>query len=270
MLPENLTPYLATLLASAATHAYAGPATNPSLPISQTDAERELLAVHELPPAKLDRPLVVLGGFLDVGVGPKLYADALSRVFKGTIVPIAFADCRTFEQCRQRVVETLDARLGRGADGTTVEVDVIGQSMGGLVAMYSAVADPQLGARLNVRRLFTIASPLSGALRASLMPPALDALPLVRDMRPGSALYARLARAAIDYDLFSYVRLNDQTVGEQYAAAPGRGVWWVDNPPGDSAHLAVFSDARIALDIIRRLRGEPPIATEPPAPLPKR
>lgn len=268
VLPENLTPYLAAIAASAATHVYAGPATNPSLPISRVDAERALRMTAAGPRAKLERPVVILGGFLDVGVGPKLYADALARVVDGPIVTVAFADCSTFDQCRQRVVETIAKTLGPGDAAQTPEVDVIGQSMGGLVGMYAALADPTLGTRLNVRRLFTIASPLSGAVRASLMPPALDALPLVRDMRPGSTLYQRLAAAAIHYELLSYTRLDDLTVGERYAAAPGRGVWWVDNPPGELAHLGVFNDARVALDIVRRLRNETPVATEPPAPLP--
>ena len=53
-------------------------------------------------------------------------------------------------------------------DSTTYEVDVIGQSMGGLIAVYAALDDPTLGKRVKIRRLYTICSPLQGAKLATL------------------------------------------------------------------------------------------------------
>jgi pimeloyl-ACP methyl ester carboxylesterase len=256
---------VATLFPPVLSIAACVPISNPSFPVTRAEAAT-LLKKEAATPQKLERPLVILGGFLDVGVGPAFYARKLQPYVRGESIRISFMDCMTFEACRRRVVATLDRALGNVSPAETVEVDVIGQSMGGLVAMHAALADPALGKRLKIRRLFTISSPLQGASRAARMP--LDVLPLTRDMRPGSALYAKLAKQPADYEIFSYTRLDDRVVGERYASLPGRGVWWVDTPPFESAHAGAFGDSRVMLDIVRRLRGGTPLTLDPPAPLP--
>jgi hypothetical protein len=240
---------------------------NPSFPITRDEAAN-LLQHEAKSPFKLERPLIVCGGIFDVGFGPALYANELDPyVSGGPIVRVAFADCISFAACRRRLVRAIDAAVGAGANpNATVEVDVIGQSMGGLVAMYSAAADPTLGRRVKIRRLYTLSSPLSGASRAGKMP--FDLMTLVRDMRPGSAFYADLAKHPIDYELISYTRLRDPIVGEQYTAAPGHASYWLDGPWWDPAHTGSFRDNRILLDIVRRLRGESPVTHGVPAPLP--
>lgn len=240
---------------------------NPSFPITRADAA-VLLKREAAKPYKLDRPLIVCGGIFDIGFGPALYANELDPyVSGGPIVRVAFADCVSFAACRRRLVTAIDRAIGPGGDpDATTEVDVIGQSMGGLVAMYSAATDPSLGRRVKIRRLYTLSSPLSGASRAGKMP--LDLLTLVRDMRPGSAFYADLAKHSIDYELVSYTRLRDPIVGEQYTAAPGQSSYWLDGPWWDPAHTGSFRDNRILLDIVRRLRGEEPVTLATPAPLP--
>ena len=238
---------------------------NPSFPVTREEATT-LLKQEAVAPRKLDRPLVILGGFLDVGIGPAFYAKRLAPYVSGEPIRISFADCITFEACRRRVTNTLDKILGSVGPDETAEVDVIGQSMGGIVAMHAAMNDPKLGKRLKIHRLFTLSSPLQGAERAARMP--IDVLPIARDMRPHSAFYDRLGKSSIDYELFSYSRLDDWVVGARYASAAGRGVWWVDTPPFESAHVGTFADRRILLDVVRRLRDETPITLDPPAPLP--
>ena len=90
------------------------------------------------------------------------------------------------------------------------------------------------------------------------------------DMRPGSDFLAALDadRAPGDYELLAYTRLGDLIVGAENAAPPGEEAWWVANPPLSFAHLGAANDPRILADIARRLRGEEPISTSPPSPLP--
>lgn len=238
---------------------------NPSFPISASDAKTRLRAL-ERDPAPLERPLVILGGFLDPGVGPERWKDVIDRSVDGTILTITYADLYSFQSFRERTVKTLDEKLGSVNPNETVEVDVIGQSMGGLTALYSAVNDPKLGKRLKINRLFTISSPLTGAKLAMLTP--FNVFAYQADMRPGSKLYARLATEKFDFPIYSYTMLDDRTVGEMFASLPGVGVWWLDKPSGERAHIGIFRDPRVLLDIVLRLRGEDPITKSPPAPLP--
>ena len=108
----------------------------------------------------------------------------------------------------------------------------------------------------------------NGGMLATLTP--FNCWPMQRDMRPGSAMYARLAAERPTCEVFSYTRLDDQIVGEAFATTPGGDLWWLDNPRPERSHIGALTDGRILLDIVRRLRGEPPVATSPPAPLPSR
>jgi pimeloyl-ACP methyl ester carboxylesterase len=240
---------------------------NPSFPLTRNEAI-DLLKREAKTTFALERPLIVCGGIFDIGFGPAFYANELrSYLSGGPIVRVAFGDCVSFEACRRRLLNTIDRTIGAGADpDATIEVDVIGQSMGGLVAMYAAAADPTLGRRVKIRRLYTISSPLSGASRAGKMP--LDLMTLIRDMRPGSAFYANLARQPVDFEVVSYTRLRDPIVGEKYTSLPGRGVYWLDGPWWDPPHNGAFRDDRILLDIVRRLRNETTVTRGQPAALP--
>lgn len=253
---------VAALLSGCVTPA---PKMNPSFNVSAEQADIALSILKENP-KPLDRPLVVLGGFLDVGFGPAYYSRALEKFVDGRIVRVTFATCTSFPQCRERLIAALDRELGKASGTETVEVDVIGQSLGGLIAVYASLDDPRFAKRLKIKRLFTISSPLAGAKMATWTP--FNLFGFQADLRPGSDLYVKLAKAKFDFPIYSYTRLDDGTVGEQYAALPGHHAWWVDNPPFERAHVGVFADKRVLLDIVRRLRGETPIGTEPPAPLP--
>ncbi len=234
---------------------------DPTIPLTPAQAQKTLdkIADH---PKPLARPLVVLGGFLDPGLGDNVVASIVHRhVSDDRIVPVSYFFAGRFDDCRRDVIQVVNRAFPSGTPDQTVEVDVIGVSMGGLVARYSAL--PMTGrCRLNIRRLFTISSPNQGAERAEAIPPIMR---LQVDMRPGSEFLTRLARGEAEngrhYEIYPYIREGDSVVGVQYAAPPGQRPCVVPNEPLESAHIGAATDPRILLDILRRLRGEPPCAT---------
>lgn len=241
---------------------------NRSFPLSVQDSRRALRQMRNAP-KPLERPVLVLGGFLDVGIGPTTTSHQLRRAIGDQRVKgVAFAFSCSFEACRRRVLRTLDTHFPSDDPQQTVEMDVVAISMGGLVARYCATPpdDAAPGPRLRIVRLFTIGTPHRGAALADL--PTRDQLQI--DMRAGSALLEHLDSALQDasYELYPYVRLNDAVVGPANAAPHGRTAWWVDTPSFDLAHLRAQDDPRIIADIARRLRGETPYTTEPAHGLP--
>jgi pimeloyl-ACP methyl ester carboxylesterase len=245
------------------------PRVNPSFSVTTSDARAALRAMRD-DPRPLARPLVILGGFSDPGwVAYKVRSTVLKlfdRGDRGRIIAVNFTGTGSFEQCRRRVIRAVNERFPSDDPARTVEVDVIGISMGGLVARVAADEATPGERRLRVARLFTIASPLRGARLASWHRVALTSMH--RDMRAGSPLLQRLNARPPDYPVVSYSRLNDGIVGAAYASPAGQGVWWLDNAPLEHSHWAALHDPRILADIARRLRSETPFTTDPPAPLP--
>jgi hypothetical protein len=264
---------------------------NPSFAVSVEQAQKDLQRIAN-DPHPTNRPILILGGFADPGVGAWAIGARLRQYLPADakVVCVSFTFCRTFDACRQHVIDVIDRELGAGDDPSrTVEVDVIGLSMGGLVGRYCAApAESEtisgtmpatmpmprpVRRRLRIHTLFTAASPLSGALRAERWPLLLT---MQKDMLSGSDFYRRLdgaERAAggaggAGYELVPYVHLGDTVVGAQYAAPTGRVPWWVPDRPGEFAHVGTMTDPRVLADVLRRLRGEKPWTTEPPAPLP--
>jgi hypothetical protein len=114
--------------------------------------------------------------------------------------------------------------------------------MGGLVVRHAARHRDDGGKQLNVRRLFTISTPHRGARMAGL--PTLDHRAVA--MRHGSEFLAGLdeALSRAPYELYTYARLGE---------------------PFGLAHIGAPHDPRIMADILRRLRGQEPLATRPAA-----
>lgn len=246
-------------------------APNPSFPLSMEDADEafESMKAEKKP---LERPLLIYGGYGDPGLMVGGLANRMRLVTStpDLVVSRDFFWASSIPQARewayQQALETY-------ADGDEdrlreMEFDVIGFSMGGLVARAVAAPPGPSGTvpALNVRRMYTIGTPHRGAKGATL--PSLD--PKVRAMRPGSPFLARLDEALNDasYELVCYVRLGDGIVGQENTAPEGVGLYWVPNQPFEFAHLNAGSDMRIIVDIARRLRGETPFTTEDAAPLP--
>jgi len=243
--------------------------TNPSFPLTTDQAERALdyMSSH---PQPLQRPLIVVGGFLDFNISPPLYKWHFNRISgDDRIVTVSLGLCGSFEDCRRALIDAVDQAFPSDDPTFTTEVDVVGASLGGLAARFAAAPSPDADhpRRLRIKRLFSISSPHAGAVFAS----EFGFTQFHRDMCPGSAFLESLAASDADakYKLFPYVRLGDGIVGDQYAAPPNQTAWWVSNPPLQFAHAGALTDPRILADIARRLRGEHPFATLPRAPLPE-
>lgn len=240
---------------------------NESYPVTVAQSKRALKEMR-VAPQSLQRPVVVLGGFMDPGLALGHVARQLRRVAdEDQIISIGFAGHRTFEQCRDLVIEKVDQAYPSSDPIWTAPVDVVALSMGGLVARLAAApGDKPTGRRLRIARLFTISSPHRGANMADL--PRFDQRQV--DMRSGSARLKQLDDELehCDYNLIPYVRLGDQVVGASNAAPPGCVPWWLPNQPFSPAHLASHRDPRILGDIARRIRGEVSFTLPPPCPLP--
>jgi hypothetical protein len=234
---------------------------NPSFPVTIGQA-REDLARMAKDPKPLARPIVLLGGYADPGIGGLAVGSEFRKYLPADakLVTVSFTFCGSFESCRRRVLDVVKREVG------DVEVDVIGLSMGGLVGRYCAAQDDP---PLRVHTLFTISSPHTGALRAEQWPQLSQ---LQADMTAGSAFYqslqAKERAVGMRYEVVPYVWLGDTVVGPQNAAPLGWVAWWVPNVPGEFTHIGAMRDPRIMADVLRRLRGEKPWTTEPAAPLP--
>lgn len=245
---------------------------NPSFALTVEQAEKELAAM-QADPKPFVRPVLVAAGFLDPGPAVAWTASDLRRVTTTPemVIEVPFLTTRTFDACRTRVIEKLEARFPSTDAAETVEVDAVGISMGGIVLRHSATPC-DAARRLQLRRLFTIGSPHHGANWAHLG--KFDAR--ARDMAPGSRFLQslndgtqRLAES-MRYEVIAYVRLGDTLVGEENARWLDGHVWWVENRALQLPHAQAFNDPRILADIARRLRGEPAYTVEPSTPLPVR
>lgn len=235
---------------------------NPSFPASRDEAQRDLDRMAA-DPVKLARPLIVLAGIGDLSISSGAIVRRLRPCLEGEIVGIHFFDETTFAGSRQKLLREVARELRTDPDHLP-EVDVVAFSMGGLVARDAAIAD-EAGRRLPIRRLLTISTPHEGARLAG----APLGYPQGADMRPTSEFLDRLRQSRRDYELVCYARLDDVTVGEEFAAPTGEPIWWVPTPPGEWSHMAAFNDPRIIADIARRLRGERSLSRPPASPLPQ-
>ena len=238
---------------------------NPSFPVTTAQAKAAMRQMWE-DPQPFERPVVVAAGLLDPGFDVQRIADSLRRITTGEnmVTSVTFMSLTTgsFDGCRDYLIERVEETFGTTDSPETIEVDVIGFSMGGLVARHASRRRSDGGKRLAIRRLFTISTPHRGARMAQL--PTLDQRAV--DMRADSEFLAELDEALpeAEYELYSYARLGDWIVGVENAAPPGLTAWWVPSPPLSFAHLGAANDPRILADIALRLRGEAALTTAPP------
>jgi hypothetical protein len=246
---------------------------NPSFHPTRSQAVA-LLTYDAKHPRPLRRPLVIISGYLDPGIlAPRLRDQFRRWTGDPRVLAVSPGLDGSFDDCRRDIVTAVDAAFPTADPDRTAEVDVLGLSMGGLAARAAALPPgPRLPSRrrLRIGRLFTISSPLRAAILADAAPG--EVYDLQSAMRSGSWLYRLLndgpTSAEDVYPVYSYVRLGDGTVGAANAAVPGTVAWWVATPPLQLPHDAAFGDARILADIACRLRGEPALSRDPPAPLP--
>ncbi len=239
---------------------------NPSFSCSIAEASRALEDVQN-EPRPFERPVVIVAGASEPGFAVArtggVFRYMTTDAEQVAVVPF-FAE-RSFDEARERLVATVVERFGMGARGETVEVDVVGIGVGGLVARDAAIARPG-EPRLNMHALYTISTPHRGGGVAG-------GGAWASDVRPGSAFLRSLDRQydPSDYEMFGYARLEDRSVDALSAAPPNGNLWWLPAPPLEFSHVSSHRDPRILADIARRMRmvpDEPAFGSLPAAPLP--
>ncbi|MBC2874780.1 MULTISPECIES: esterase/lipase family protein [Streptomyces] len=132
-------------------------------------------------------PVLLLHGFADNRSVFVLLRRSLLRHGWGHVASLNHSlltrDIRTAATALSRYVEEFRARTG------AERIDVVGHSLGGLVARYYV---QRLGGDALVRRLVTLGTPHGGTRVA----PPMSVHPLVRQMRPGSGVIRELAAPA--------------------------------------------------------------------------
>ncbi len=239
---------------------------NPNFSCTSGEA-RNLMKDMQEEPTDLERPLLIMSGWMDTGLHLRAIESPLAQAFgKKQILGIVFAGEHSFDQCRDKVIRQVNEKSPSDNPEETVAVDVVGFSMGGLVARDAAIARTGFQ-RLNIKRLFTISTPHQGAHLAGI--PHWDRL--VQDMRRGSPFLTQLDQALpdCDYELMCYVRLGDIVIGSRNAAPKGYPLWWIRNHAMDLPHIGTADDPCILADIMHRLRNEPALSIAEPMPLPR-
>ncbi|KUO21593.1 lipase family alpha/beta hydrolase [Streptomyces dysideae] len=154
--------------------------TAPALP-SQDDPDTAQLPTETKP------PVVLLHGFIDNRSVFVLLRRSLAQHGRQQVESLNYSpltcDIRSAAELLGRHIEEICARTG------SRQVDVVGHSLGGLIARYYVQC---LGGDLRVRTLVTLGTPHSG----TRVVPLANAHPIVRQMRPGSEVLEELTRPA--------------------------------------------------------------------------
>ena len=242
---------------------------NPDFPGTRADVEADWARMAR-EPRPLQRPVVVLAGWRAPasarGVGARLRSVTSGRA--EDFLSIAYPGAGDIGAAASIAAARIRERFGGARSVGPAEVDVVGISMGGLVARVLAAglagSEP---IPVRIRRLFTLATPHRGAKLAALIAPDRAS----RDMRTGSAVLADLDRrlAGADLELVCYAQLRDWWVGASRTAPPGHAPVWVDTegvPQHAFSHFLINFNRRVLRDIARRLRGEEPVSRRGSAP----
>lgn len=237
---------------------------NAGFTLSMGEAKATLDEMHENR-RPFQRPVIVLGGYFE----PSFLTDRLASVLRrvatedSIVVSTGFLGETDFDGCLERV-DRLVERTWPGTRDGPIEVDVVGFSMGGLVARLCAIHRED--SAIRVVRIFTISTPHRGAKLANFA--AFD--DLARDMRSNSEFLQWLDAEWQDdpVEIRAYTRLNDGVVGAANTMGPDGTVWWVSSVWFSPSHRGAMTDARIVADIARHLRGEVPLTGATPMPVP--
>ncbi|EDY61354.1 MULTISPECIES: alpha/beta fold hydrolase [Streptomyces] len=138
-------------------------------------------------PTEAKPPVVLLHGFIDNRSVFVLLRRSLAQHGRQQIESLNYSpltcDIRTAAELLGRHIEGICERTG------SERVDVVGHSLGGLIARYYV---QRLGGDSRVRTLVTLGTPHSGTRVA----PLANAHPIVRQMRPGSEVLEELTQPA--------------------------------------------------------------------------
>lgn len=242
------------------------PGPSAAMPAPSDDVEAQLWRMSQ-EPTGLSRPLVILEGWLMTGGGRTVakHVKTLTGADDDDILLEWYVPGSGPEPLVRRAIRHIEARWPSDDPNWTVEVDVIGYSIGGVLARLAALpprpGDPPRK-RLRIRQLLTLSSPHRGTVGVGAFP--IDATS--RAVRGGSDLlqYLDAHQDDVDYELVCYCPLHDELVSAANAAPPDHGLIWTDGPL--LGHTLGPGNRRFLADIALRLRGEPPLGR--PAPLP--
>ncbi|WP_210591442.1 triacylglycerol lipase [Streptomyces sp. GESEQ-35] len=138
-------------------------------------------------PTEAKPPVVLLHGFIDNRSVFVLLRRNLAQHGRHQVESLNYSpltcDIRTAAELLARHIEEICERTG------SKQVDIVGHSLGGLIARYYA---QRLGGDIRVKTLVTLGTPHSGTRVAPLM----NAHPIVRQMRPGSDVLEELTQPA--------------------------------------------------------------------------
>ncbi|MEW5543105.1 lipase family alpha/beta hydrolase [Streptomyces cyaneofuscatus] len=182
-----------------------------------------------------ERPVVLLHGFIDNRSVFVLLRRALARHGRRHLASLNYSpltrDLRTAAELLGRHVEEICARTGQR------EVDIVGHSLGGLIARYYV---QRLGGDHRVRTLVTLGTPHGGTAVA----PGAGLHPIVRQMRGGSPLIEelRLPAPGCRTRFVSFWSELDQVMVPVGTAC-------VDHPDLDAVNVRVTGIGHLALPV---------------------
>ncbi|WP_392672149.1 esterase/lipase family protein [Streptomyces sp. LN785] len=189
-----------------------------------------------LPTGDTERPpVVLLHGFIDNRSVFVLLRRSLARHGWHHLESLNYSpltcDIRTAAELLGRHVEEICARTGHQ------EVDIVGHSLGGLIARYYV---QRLGGDRRVRTLVTLGTPHGGTAVA----PMASAHPIVRQMRSGSAPIEELRRPApgCRTRFVSFWSELDQVIVPVEAAC-------IEHPDLDAQNVRVSGIGHLALPV---------------------
>lgn len=212
--------------------------------------------------ARLDRPVLVLSGYRAPGVMGGNMARRLAA-----LLGAPFDDFRMISYPHMgdldRVASAVD-RVVRREFPSDQEFDVVGISMGGLIARMLAADDyaRERGLqRLRLKNLFTMATPHLGAKIAA----HIHVDKAATEMQIGSPRLAWLNALPRDYALHCYAILNDITVGAKQTSVQGEHPMWVRGTPLFS-HSLITEHPLVVLDVAARIAGVGGVLEKSPPP----
>jgi pimeloyl-ACP methyl ester carboxylesterase len=134
-----------------------------------------------------ERPLVVLPGLADNASIFRELKQSLENCGAGPVVSFSYSSLLGSVQTAAARLAVQIEELCTVSGASTV--DMVGHSLGGLIARYYV---QRLGGHARVATVVTLATPHSGTIAAKLPSP----LPLIRQLRPGSDLLVELTEPA--------------------------------------------------------------------------